>query len=217
MRILALCSTAALSLAFAANANATIVGSTYTFSTSEAGNTVIIPLTGPTVRTDPFNPAFCVGSTTLAPNCFNNSGLFGAYTFAKVSPTLDTIQFNFFGSTIGAGPGSFNVDLGNFNTVDGEVVTAVTYASGNLIEGNFTSVSFDGTTAIFTGTTSTDYNAPGGKSVIFNVTTKLVPAPLIGHGLLVFLAVGGLLFGGKFWERSNNPRPLELAIPQASA
>jgi hypothetical protein len=32
-----------------------------------------------------------------------------------------------------------------------------------------------------------------------------VPAPLIGHGLLAFLAVGGILFGAKFWQRSRNP------------
>ena len=42
MRIRASYLAAALALVFAANANATIVGSTYTFSTSEAGNTVII-------------------------------------------------------------------------------------------------------------------------------------------------------------------------------
>jgi hypothetical protein len=32
-----------------------------------------------------------------------------------------------------------------------------------------------------------------------------VPAPLIGHGLLAFLAVGGILFGAKFLQRSRNP------------
>jgi hypothetical protein len=28
-----------------------------------------------------------------------------------------------------------------------------------------------------------------------------VPAPVIGHGLFVLLAVGGVLFGGKLLER----------------
>jgi hypothetical protein len=32
------------------------------------------------------------------------------------------------------------------------------------------------------------------------LTAVSVPAPLIGHGLLVLLAVGGVLFGGKFLE-----------------
>jgi len=31
--------------------------------------------------------------------------------------------------------------------------------------------------------------------------THIVPAPVIGHGLLVLLAVGGVLFGGKFLEK----------------
>jgi hypothetical protein len=30
-----------------------------------------------------------------------------------------------------------------------------------------------------------------------------VPAPSIGHGILAFLAVGGMLFGGKLLERSK--------------
>jgi hypothetical protein len=42
----------------------------------------------------------------------------------------------------------------------------------------------------------------GGERIILDVTTAAaVPAPAIGHGLLVFLAVGGLFFGGKFSER----------------
>jgi hypothetical protein len=34
----------------------------------------------------------------------------------------------------------------------------------------------------------------------FEFTPLIVPAPLIGHGLLVVLAVGGVLFGSKFLE-----------------
>jgi hypothetical protein len=89
---------AALSLAFAPVANATIVGSTYEFTTSESGNTVIIPLGGPTPHTDPANPGFCVDSVSLAPACSTGSGVSGSFAFANVSPTLDTITFTFFGS-----------------------------------------------------------------------------------------------------------------------
>jgi hypothetical protein len=32
------------------------------------------------------------------------------------------------------------------------------------------------------------------------VVGELVPASIIGHGLFVLLAVGGVLFGGKFLE-----------------
>jgi hypothetical protein len=38
--------------------------------------------------------------------------------------------------------------------------------------------------------------------------TLAVPAPLLGHGLLVLLAVGGVLFGGKLFESLKMRRSL---------
>src|SRR5436305_9364959 len=97
-------------LCTAPNANATIVGSTYNFTTSVTGNTQISPLGGPTIHTDPANPGFCVGPPVA---CGAGSGVSGAFTFATVTPTLDRITFTYFGSTAGAGLGSFSVDLGH--------------------------------------------------------------------------------------------------------
>jgi hypothetical protein len=199
MRIRASYLAAALAVGFAPNANATIVGSTYNYTASATGNTQIGTTNGN--FTDPANPGFCVGPPVA---CGTGSGVSGSFTFAQSTPTLDTITFTYFGSTSGAGPGSFAIDLGPFKTVDGETVTGVTFASGSL-GGATSSVTFNGTDAIFTETTGGDYNAIGGTNVTFNVTTQPVPAPLIGHGLLVLLAVGGILFGAKFWERSRNP------------
>jgi hypothetical protein len=59
----------------------------------------------------------------------------------------------------------------------------------------------------FIGTDTADNSYFG--TVVENVTA--VPAPLIGHGLLAFLAVGGILFGAKFWQSSNNRRSLGTA------
>jgi hypothetical protein len=42
------------------------------------------------------------------------------------------------------------------------------------------------------------------------------PAPLIGHGPLVLLAVGGVVFGGKLWETLKKRRSLGTAIPHAA-
>lgn len=176
--------TAALLLAFAPVANATIIGSTYDFSTSVTGSTQIAPLGGPTTHTDPANPGFCVGPPVA---CGQGSGLSASYVFGNISPNLDTITFTFFGSTSIA-PGTFVINLGNFLTVDNEVITGVSYASGNLAIGNFSSVIFDGITAAFTGSTATGYSAIGGRSVVFNVATRTVPEPatltLFGAGLL---------------------------------
>ncbi|SRR6266404_4000632 len=191
MRIRASYFAAALALAFAPNANATIVGSTYNFTTSVTGNTQISPLGGPTSHTDPANPGFCVGPPVA---CGAGAGVSGAFTFSTVSPTLDTITFSYFGSTAGAGPGSFSIDLGNFVTTNGEAITGVTLASGSL-GGATTSVTFNGTDAIFTETTSTNYNAIGGNFVAFNVATTgpRVPEPaslaLLGSALLLAFGV----------------------------
>jgi hypothetical protein len=89
----------------------------------------------------------------------------------------------------------FDVDLGHFTTLDGEAVKAVTYTSGNFIDGrgDFSNVTFNGTDAVFTGTASTEFNAAGGTSVVFIVssetlTTVPVPEPagvaLFGSALL---------------------------------
>ena len=51
MRIRATYLAAALFVAFAADSNATIIGSTYDFTTSVTGNTQISPVGGPTSRT----------------------------------------------------------------------------------------------------------------------------------------------------------------------
>src|SRR5258705_13787084 len=115
MRIRASYFAAALAFAFAPNANATIVGSTYDFTTSVTGNTQISPLGGPTLHTDPANPGFCVGPPVA---CGSGQGVSGSFAFSTVTPTQDHITFTFFGSTAGAGPGSFTIDLGHFPTTD---------------------------------------------------------------------------------------------------
>jgi hypothetical protein len=49
-----------------------------------------------------------------------------------------------------------------------------------------------------------------------NSVPAVVPAPLIGRGLPVLLAVGGMLFGARLWERSKK-RSLGTGVPHAAA
>jgi hypothetical protein len=193
MTIRTSCIAVAFLLAFASLANATIVGSHYNFTTSVTGNTQISPLGGPTGHSDPANPGFCVGPPVA---CGSGSGVSGSFAFSTVTPTLDRITFSYFGSTAGAGPGSFSIDLGNFVTTDGETITGVTLFSGSL-GGAATSVTFNGTDAIFRETTASDYNAIGGNVLVFNVATSpraRVPEPpslaLLVSALLAFSLIG---------------------------
>jgi hypothetical protein len=74
---------------------------------------------------------------------------------------MSTITFTFFGSTFPE-TGTFSIDLSNFRGVN-NVVTGVTYDHGNFFQGDFSHVTFDGTTAVFTGTTTgSGFNAIGG-------------------------------------------------------
>ena len=174
---------AAMTLVFAGNASATIIGATYAFSTSTTGAVQISPFGGPTTHTDPANPGFCVGPPVA---CGQGSGVSGTFAFSTVGPNLDRITFTFFGSTFSVA-GTFAIQLGNFSTVDGEVITGVSYNAGNLSAGDFTNVTFDGVNAIFTGSTASGFNALGGRTVTFNVATREAPEPgalaLVGLGL----------------------------------
>ena len=60
------------------------------------------------------------------------------------------------------------------------------------------------------------YDNPGGDISLEVVKTVSVPAPPIGRGVPVCLAVSGLLFGAKLLERSKRRRSLGAAIPHAA-
>ena len=49
------------------------------------------------------------------------------------------------------------------------------------------------------------------------INQPAVPVPLIGHGLIILLAVGGVLFGGRTLERIRNRRSPGTAGPHAAA
>ena len=182
MNIRALPLAAGLAVVSASTSMADIGGSTYDFSVSTTGNTAIGATNG--TYTDPANPGFCVGPPVA---CGTGAGVSGSFAFADSTPTTSTITFTFFGSTSGAGPGTFAIDLGNFTGSD--TITNVTYASGNLSGADFSNVTWNGTNAIFTGSAATNYNAVGGVSVVFNVTTVPEPSSIS----LIGTILGGLL------------------------
>jgi hypothetical protein len=184
-----------LSVLFVPRAEAALITATYDFTTSVTGSVQIDPLGGPTEFTDPANPAFCVGPPVA---CASGSGMSGSFDFADVTPILSTITFQFFGSTFSA-PGTFAIDLGNFATTDGSTIASVTYSSGNLLAGDFTTVIWDGTNALFTGTTAAGFNAIGGQSVVFNVAME--PAAVPEPATLTLLGLGLAGIGARRWRQ----------------
>src|SRR5262249_10660019 len=117
------------------------------------------------------------------------------YTFEDIDPTNSTITFHLSGSTSTA-DGSFVINLGNFVTTDGSIVTSITYGNGNFDTGDFSQVSFDGATATFTGSTASFYDAIGGRDVVFNVALEAAP-PEPASVMLTGLGMVGLALVAK--------------------
>jgi hypothetical protein len=77
--------------------------------------------------------------------------------------------------------------------VDGSDLFVANFSSDTI--GEYTTAGATVNAALITG-----LQGPAGIAIV------PVPAPLIGHGLLVFLAVGGVLFGSKLLERRREAR-----------
>lgn len=147
---------AVLCLIWTTNARADLSG-TYNASSSVTGNTQIAGPSG-SFTVGSGGPGFCVGPPV---NCGGGQGVSGS---ATVNPT--NVMFSFFGSTAGAGPGSFTINLTGFSGP----ITGFTLASGSL-GGATATTSFTSTSLSATFTTGTDFNALGGTSLTFNVVS----------------------------------------------
>ena len=136
----------------------------------------IAPLGGPTTATDPANPGFCVGPPVA---CGTGSGVSGSFAFADVTPILSTITFTFFGSTSGAATGHVchrPRQLRHDRRIHDRQRDLFV---GEPVLGDFTSVIWDGTNALFTGTPSKRISTRRRSTVVFNVemVAGYVPEP----------------------------------------
>lgn len=79
--------------------------------------------------------------------------------------------------------------------------------------------SADTTDPIFlaAGTYDLWYTAANGAPEVLETSTVPVPAPPIGKGLPVILAIGGLFFGAQLWGRRKRGFSLETGVPNAIA
>jgi hypothetical protein len=170
----------ALCLLSATNASAALTGSFNGTVTSTGGVNLSGVSSGPyTVGVN--GPGYCVGP----PNACNmGNGVSGS---TSVSGTQ--VSFTFFGSTNNIN-GSFTVNLTGFTTA----ITGLTFVSGTLGGGTLTD-SFTSSSITFTETTGGGFNAIGGTTIVFDVTTAAVPEPSSVVLLSTFLA--GAVFLGR--------------------
>jgi hypothetical protein len=85
--------------------------------------------------------------------------------------------------------------------------TAFAGATVSLVSNNFAGITESLVGDVLTlSIPEADVTAGESFSATYSIQTAAVPAPVIGHGLLVFLAVGGVLFGGKLRESLKTHR-----------
>jgi hypothetical protein len=101
--------------------------------------------------------------------------------------------------------------MGNYSNANGSITTA---GFSPFIDGTGTFVIAD--SDITSATTIAGVKFDFGTSPDTFLPGVPVPAPLIGHGLFVLLAVGGVLFGAKLLERSKKLGSLKTASPHAA-
>jgi hypothetical protein len=190
--------------------------STITFPTAGSSGPVVIGqvsglYTGNTsnVATSPFGGA-TDGTSNPSPNqnylvAQANNGSVGInYSSGQTSFDLlwgtvdESNNENLLALTISAGSATITgMDIANI--IDAAQANAFTNGDLNVV------VQITGLPS-FTQITATDEST----SSAFEFDPLVVPSPLIGHGLFVLLAVGGVLFGGKLLE-SRKMRHLHTA------
>lgn len=172
---------AALCLLAAPNASAALSGSFNASGSTTGSVTMTGPSSGPFTVGGSVVPGFCVGPPT---DCNTGSGLSGS---ATVNPSQ--IDFTFFGSNASSG-GSFTINLTNFTVP----ITGLTYVSGSLAGGTL-SDSFTSNSITFTETTGGSFDAIGGSTIVFDVTTAAVPEP--GSVVLLLTVLAGAMILGR--------------------
>jgi hypothetical protein len=115
--------------------------------------------------------------------------------------STDSLFYGDTGTNLGNGGVGFVLKLS-----DAEVTALNNACGANLVNCN-----------LVTGESTIGLSNDGPDSYTLFSSALAVPAPVIGHGLFVLLAVGGVLFGGKLLERSKKHPSLGTGIPHATA
>ena len=134
---------------------------------------------------------------------FNSSSTFTA-TVTGASPTVTNSENGLSVNGSGNYPGLFDLSIAKL-TQGRAAFTIVLSATGltaaDLVGFTDTLGNFDAAVHLQNCGPASGNCQPGQTGGSSLVVGERVPAPVIGHGLFVLLAVGGVLFGGKFLEK----------------
>lgn len=113
-----------------------------------------------------------------------------------------------------SGPANFGQGGNSFPTTGTGDLAGILYADNVIVPVGYSSGSPLADTATYNGASFSSMGVTPGTyqwtwgagtdADSFTLQIGTVPAPVIGHGLPVLLAVGGLLFGAKLLERRKN-------------
>jgi hypothetical protein len=98
--------------------------------------------------------------------------------------------------------GAFTANVQAFNGGSSLGIESLTSSTGNPIFIGAQDATADITSLVFSCTGACGNN-DFAVDTLLSVNPAIVPAPLIGFGLPVFLAIGGLLFGAKLLQRGR--------------
>jgi hypothetical protein len=152
---------------------------------------------------------------------FNSTSMFTA-TVTGASPTVTNSENGLTVNGSGNYPGKFDLSISKLTQGGADftiVLSAIGLTAIDLVGFLDTAGNFDA--AVHWQNCGPNGNGtcqPGQTGNNSLVVGELLPAPPIGRGLPVLLAVGGLLFGAKLVERSKaRRRSLGTATPNAAA
>lgn len=162
-------------------------------------------LTGPgTACTDTSSPTVCEAGPDTSVLVTSNTPLTDVIIGSVQS---DAERFEVFTSTSTSGAPATQLGGAGF------VFTSVncTAANGGSYDGNACTLNLPAGTVSVGLYDLTGVGNAASDTLLSAVSYNAVPAPPIGRGLPVVLAIGGILLGTKLWGRSKNRRMLATA------
>jgi hypothetical protein len=186
----------------------------YMATFEQMGTSVVAMGSGTIDLTDLGSPVFSSGGGLIQPSAADIT--IGPRDAAELNVFRGVTGPTSVGSGIGAFASSGSGDMVGIEGrtgASGVLLVPLLYTSGNPLSDTST---YDNASFSSLGVTPGTYVWTWGTgahadSFTLQIGPAAVPAPLIGHGLVVMLAVGGVLFGGRLIERSKARRELGTA------